>query len=91
MLNINCFIHIVLVTTDENYGHSQRVLSLTCTLGRRGVREFRIHRIPHNVICCLLFVTAYLYLTNSVAVQLTLHTHAYRMSHNSSVRLCCIV
>jgi len=50
-------------------------------------RQFGIYRIPHAFICCLLFVSAYLYLTNSVAVQSSLRAHAYRTSHNSSVRL----
>jgi len=40
--------------------------------------EFTVY---HTAICCLLFVSAYLYLTNSVAVQSTLRADAYRMSH----------
>jgi len=48
--------------------------------------QFGIYRIPHS-ICCLSFVSAYLYLTNSVAVQLTWRAHAYCMSQNWSFRL----
>jgi len=90
MLSINCFIYIVPVTTDVNYGRSPRVISLTSVLrGAAMSVQFGIYRIPHTVICCLLFVSAYLYLTNLVAAQSTLRTdaYAYRMSHNSSVRL----
>jgi len=88
MLNISYFFHIVRVTSDVNYGLSLRVISLTSV--RRGAAvtlHFWIYCIPHIVICYLIFVIAYLYLTNSVAVQSTLRAHAYRMSHNSSVRL----
>jgi len=65
--------------------------------------QIGIYRIPQTVLRCLLYVIAlpvfvalpvfsymslpYLYLTNSVAVQLTLQAHAHPMSHNSSVRL----
>jgi len=89
MLNINCFFHIVRVTTDVIYpGLSPWVISLTSVLrGAVVFVQFGIYRIPHTVICCLLFVSAYLYLTNYVVVQSTVHAHAYRMSHNSSVRL----
>jgi len=92
MLNINCFCHIVPATTDVNFGRSPRVISPTSVLRGAAVSvQCGIYRIPHTVICCLSFVSAYLYLTNSVAVQSTLRAHTYRMSHNSSVRLSCIV
>jgi len=53
--------------------------------------QFGIYRIPHTVICCLLFVSACLYLTNAVAVQLTLRARAYRMSHNIHLSDCVIL
>jgi len=87
-VNINFFIHTVPVTTDANCGRSPRVISVTSVLHVATVSvQFRIYRIPHTVICCLLFVIAYLYLTNSVAVQSTSRARAYRMNHNSSVRM----
>jgi len=88
VLNINCFFHIVPATADVSYDRSPRVISPTSVLRGAAVSvQFGIYRIPHTVICCLSFVSAYLYLTNSVAVQSTVRAHAYRMSHNSSVRL----
>jgi len=77
----------------ELYGLTPRVISLTSVLC--GVRcpcnlEFTVYHTQLFAAYYFL-VPIYLYLTNSVAVQSTLRAHAYRISHNSSVRLRCIV
>jgi len=67
MWYINCFFHIVWVTTDMNSGLSLEVISLISVLRGAAVSvQFGTYCIPHTVICCLLFVSAYLYLMNSV-------------------------
>jgi hypothetical protein len=87
MLNIDCFVRTAPVIMDVNYGCLTRVTYLTFV--RRGAEasvQSGIYRMPRIVICCLLFVNAYLSLMNFVVVQSTLCAHACRMSPNSLVR-----
>ena len=87
MLNIDCFVRTAPVTTDVNYGHALRIISLTSVpRGAEASVQSGIYRIPHTIICCLLFVNVYLCSMNSVVVQSTLRAHACRMSQNSLVR-----
>ena len=88
MLSIDCFVRIAPVTMDVNYGRSLREISLTYVpRGAEVSVQSGIYRIPYTVICCLLFVNAYLSSMNSVVVPSTLRAHACRMSSNSLIRL----
>jgi len=88
MSNIDCFIRIVPVIMDANYGRSLRVISLTSVpRGAEASDQSGIYRIQHTVICCLLFADVYLCLMNSAVAQLTLRAHACLISQSSLVRL----
>ena len=88
MLNINCLIRIAPVIMDVNYGRSLRVTSPTSVpCGAEASVQSGIYRIPHTVICCLLFVNVCLCSMNYAVVQSTLCAHACRMSQNLLTRL----
>ena len=61
MLNVDCFVRTAPVTMDVNYGRLPRVTYLTYVpRGAEASVQSGIYRMPHTVICCLLFVNAYL-------------------------------
>ena len=83
MLNIDCFVRTAPVTMDVNYSRLPRVTYLTYVpRGAEASVQSGIYRMPRIVICCLLFVNAYLSSMNFVVVQSTLRTC---VSHESKL------
>jgi hypothetical protein len=86
MLNINCFIHTVLVTTDANYGSAWAIPLTSVMRGTILSVQFEIYRIPHSYLLPLICQCPPVFDELSHR-SIDFVAYARCTSHNSLVRL----